>query len=320
MSRVVVLMSAGVPEALQAQAHGVATSEGRSVDLRLYADHEEFATLLGSAEVVYGGLRSGEVALGKMLRWVHATSAGVDGLPLSELQRAGVILTNARGQHADPMADHAFGLLLALSRRIAESVRHQTLTRWAASEPDVLAGRRLGILGFGAVGRAVARRAQAFGMEVWATRRHPDPDPLVTRMLGPGRSELLDLLGESDDVVAVLPSTPATRGQLDAEAFSRMRPGARLINIGRGDLIDEAALEQALRSGRLAGAGCDCLPREPLPPDSPLWSLPNMIITPHLGGAHADYAARGMAIFAENLQRYCSGRPLVNVVDLVAGY
>jgi phosphoglycerate dehydrogenase-like enzyme len=317
---VVVLMSARVPAELREVARRAALDGGRPAEIRLYADREEFAAGLREAEVLYGGLRPGEVAGAPHLRWVHVTSAGVDGLPLAELRAAGVVLTNARGQHADSAADHAFALLLALSRKVAEAVRHQAERRWVHLAPEVLAGRRLGILGFGSIGQAVARRAHAFGMEVWASRRHPEPHPLVARMFGPSRAELLELLGGVDDVVAVLPSTPATRGQLDREALGVLRPGARLVNIGRGDLLDEAALDEALRAGRLAGAGLDCLPREPLPPDSPLWSAPNLVITPHIAGAHPDYAERGMAIFADNLRRFCRGEPLRNVVDLEAGY
>ncbi len=317
---VAVLLGARIPPESLEQVRAAALAGGRPADLLLYRDHAHFLELLARAEVVYGRLRAGEAAAAPHLRWVHCTSAGVDGWPLGELRAAGVTLTNARGQHADPMADHAFALLLALSRRIAESVRHQAAARWQSTDPEVLAGRRLGILGFGAIGQAVARRGRAFGMQVWATRRHPGSHPLVDRMLGPSRAELLECLGACDDVVAVLPSTPETRGLLDGEAFAAMRPGARLINLGRGDVLVESALVEALTSGALAGAGCDCLPGEPLPPTSRLWALPRLIITAHVGGQHPDYEERGMAIFAANLRRYCAGAALENLVDLEAGY
>jgi phosphoglycerate dehydrogenase-like enzyme len=316
---VVVLAGGRLAPELQAELRRAAESAGRPLDLRLHGDQQGFAALLPEAEVVYGGLRAGQVALAPRLRWVHATSAGVDGLPLAELAAAGVVVTNARGQHADPMADHAFALLLALSRRLPRYVLAQREKRWAPADGEVLAGRRMGVLGYGAIGRAVARRAVAFGMEVWASRRHPAPDPLAARVLGGSRAEVLEILGACDDLVAVLPSTPETRGLLDAEAFAAMRPGARLVNLGRGDLIAAPALEAALRSGRLTAA-CDCLPGEPLPPDSTLWTAPNLLITPHVGGSHPDYARRGVAIFARNLARYCRGEPLDNLVDPRAGY
>ena len=327
LPQVRILMSARVPGDLRATALEAAVAGQRLAELLLYADREGLAAHLPRAEVCYGvGLRADQVPIAPALRWVHATSAGVDGQPLEAFAAAGVTLTNARGQHAEAMADHAFALLLALSRLVPACVVQQRERRWAApgatAGPGELAGRRLGILGYGAIGRAVARRAVAFGMEVWASRRHPDAetDAAVAAVVGPSRRELHDLLAACDDIVSILPSTPLTRGLLDAAAFAAMRPGARLINIGRGSVLDEGALEAALRTGRLAGAGCDCLPREPLPPESPLWTAPNLLITPHIGGQHPDYDRRGMAIFAANLTRYCLGEPLENRVDLQAGY
>ena len=321
-----ILMSAAIDAALRADAERAAASGGRVAELLLFRDHGEFAAQLRRCEVLYGRLRAGELRDAPRLRWVHVGSAGVDGLPLGELEAAGVLLTNARGQHADAMADHALALLLALSRGLPAFVEAQARRSWqpagASGEPGELAGRRLGILGYGAIGQAIAGRAVAFGMEVWATRRHVarPAGPGVARLLGPGRGDLLTLLSACDDVVSVLPSTAGTRGLLDEEAFAAMRPGARLINLGRGDLLVEAALEAALRSGALAGAACDCLPREPLPPEAGLWSAPNLLITPHVGGQHPGYARRGMTIFAANLTRYCRGLPLRNAVDLEAGY
>ena len=317
---VVILMAAHVSPALQAEARRAAQDAGRPADLRLHGGREAFSLLLPEAEVVYGSLRAGEAAGAPRLRWVHAGSAGVDYFPLGELAAAGIVLTNARGQHAEPMADHAFALLLALSRRIPEAAAAQLAHRWEPHAGEALAGRRLGVAGLGTIGRAVARRAAAFGLEVWGTRRHPAPDPLASRVLGPSRAELLMLCAECDDLVAVLPSTPETRGLFDAEAFAAMRPGARLVNIGRGDVLQEEALDAALRSGRLAAAACDCLPREPLPPEAPLWTAPHLLITAHVGGSHPDYERQGMALFADNLARYCRGEPLRNRVDLAAGY
>ncbi len=327
MPEVVVLLPARLPEDLLAQVRAAAAAGGRVARLLLHADRNAFLSLLPQTEVCYGTVpRRGELPAAGCLRWVHVTSAGVDRLPLAELAAAGVRLTNARGQHAEAMADHSFGLLLALSRRIATCVLDQQTHTWGRrglAVPEELAGRRLGILGFGSIGRAIARRAQAFGMDVWAVRRHPwtePPPPGVSRMLGASRAEFLELLRACDDVVSVLPSTEQTRGLFDAAAFAVMRPGSRLLNLGRGDVLDEAALDAALRAGTLAGAGCDCLPREPLPPDSPLWSAPNLVITPHIGGMHPDYDRRAVATFAANLTRYCQGEPLHNLVDLAAGY
>jgi len=325
-----VLMSAGVAQDLQAAALAAAAAGGGAAELLLYHGRQEFAGLLPRAEVSYAaGLHAAEIASATRLKWVHVTSAGVDRLPLRELAAAGITLTNARGQHADAMADHAFALFLAMARNIPACVRDQEARLWGRGSgsptPGELAGRRLGILGLGAIGRAIARRAAAFGMDVWASRRHPPAggdgaEPGISRVLGSSRAEFLEILEACDDVVSVLPSTPQTRGLFDAAAFAAMRPGTRLVNVGRGDVLQEAALDAALRSGRLAGAGCDCFPREPLPSDSPLWTAPNLLITPHIGGQHPGYERRTMAIFAANLTRYCRGEPLQNVVDLHEGY
>jgi phosphoglycerate dehydrogenase-like enzyme len=297
-----------------------AEGAGRAVRFLLFGDPAEFAAALAEAEVLYGGLDAAEVDRAPRLRWVHAPSAGVDRYPLQALAERGIVLTNARGVYDEAMAEHALALLLALTRRIPEAVRAQAERRWVRTDPEVLAGQRLGVLGFGSIGRAVAARARAFGMEIWAFRARPRPDPLADRVLGPGREDLYTLLRACPAVVAVLPSTPATRGLLDARAFAAMPPGARLVNLGRGDLVVETDLVDALRTGHLAGAALDTPPRDPLPPDSPLWGLPQVLITPHVGGFRPGNAARGMAVFAENVARYCRGEPLLHVVDLAAGY
>ena len=320
MSTVVVGIPGHPAEALAGRLHAAAAAGGRQCALAPYSGRDGLEEILPGIEVLVGGLRPGQAARAPQLRWVHVTSAGVDRLPLGELAAAGIVLTNARGLHADAMGDHAFALLLALSREVPAHVLAQQGRRWAPRGGDVLAGRRLGILGLGEIGRAVARRAAGFGLEVWATRRHPEPDPLVARVLGPDRADLLTVCAGCDDLVAVLPSTPATRGLLDAEAFAAMRPGARLVNLGRGDVLDEAALEAALRSGRLAGAACDCLPREPLPADASLWDAPGLLLTPHVGGSHPNAEERAMERFAANLTRYCRELPLDHRVDLEAGY
>lgn len=314
-------LSGRAPEAEREAVRAAARAGGREADLRLFTGRADFLAALPDMEVLAGGgLRSGDLALATRLRWLQVGSAGVERLPLAEIAAAGVFLTNARGLHADAMADHALASLLALSRHVPAFVQAQQERRWAPRTGDVLAGRRLGILGFGEIGRAIAQRASAFGMEIWATRRRPAPDRAVARMLGGSRAELLELCAACDDLIAVLPSTPATRGQLDAEAFARMKPGARFVNLGRGDLLDEAALEAALRSGRLAGAACDCLPREPLPADASLWTAPGLLVTPHVGGSRPDAGERAAAFFCANLTRYCRGETLHNLVDLHAGY
>ncbi len=318
--RVVVAIGRGASADLPNAVRHAALEGGREADVRLLGGRDDLEAHLADVEVLYGSLRADQVPRAARLRWVHAGSAGVDHLPLAELAAAGITLTNAKGLHDDAMAEHALALLLALVRHIPEAVRGQDRRAWRRYEPDALAGSRLGILGYGAIGRAVALRARAFVGEIWAVHAHPRPDPLVARTFGPARDELLTFLAGCAHMVAVLPSTPRTRGLLDAEALAALPRGARLINIGRGSLIVEEALDAALRSGHLGGAGLDCPPRDPLPPDSPLWTAPGVLITPHVGGLRPGTAARGMTLFAANLVRYCRGDPLENRVDLAAGY
>ena len=305
----------------QLQAIGeAAAAGGRTADIRRFTSPAEFAAVLPEAEVLFGRLSGSQLRTALRLRWIQAVSAGVDGLPLADLAAAGVQLTNARGMYAEVCTEHAFALLLALTRRIPEAVRAQDAHRWKDFPGQALAGRRLGVLGLGAIGCAIATCAHALGMEVWGLRAHPRPQPPCTRVLGASRPNLLTLLRECAVVIAALPSTPATRGWLDAEALAAMQPGSLLVNVGRGDLIVEDALAAALRAGRPAAAGLDCTPREPLPPDSPLWSTPGLLITAHSAGSRPDNPDRGLALFTENLTRYCAGEPLRNVVDLQAGY
>ncbi len=297
-----------------------AAAGGRAVEIQRFSSPAEFADLLPRMEVLFGRLSARQLETAVRLRWLQVASAGVDGLPLAALASAGVRLTNARGMYAEVCTEHAFALLLALTRRVPEAVRAQDAHRWQDFPGQALAGRRLGVLGLGAIGNAVANCGHAFGMDVWGLRAHPRPQPPCSRVLGASRADLLTLLRECPVVIAALPSTPATRGWLDAEALAAMQPGSLLVNVGRGDLIVEDALDAALRAGRPAAAGLDCAPREPLPPDSPLWSAPGLLITAHSAGARPDNPDRALALFADNLTRYCAGTTLRNNVDLRAGY
>ncbi len=314
----------GVPARLTADQlrtiAAAAAAGGRTAELRRFGSATEFAAVLPEIEVLYGRLSADQVRAAPRLRWIQVVSAGVDGLPLSALAAAGVGLTNARGMYAEVCTEHAFALLLALTRRIPDAVRAQDAHRWQGFPGEALAGRRLGVLGLGSIGCAVATCGHALGMEVWGLRAHPRPQAPCTRVLGAARADLLTLLRECDVVIGALPSTPETRGWLDADALAAMRPGSVLINVGRGDLIVEHALDAALRAGRPAAAGLDCTPREPLPPDSPLWSTPHLLMTAHSAGDRPDNPERGLALFAKNLTRYCADEPLCNVVDLQAGY
>ena len=206
------------------------------------------------------------------------------------------------------MSEFTLALILAVAKQIPRATTQQREHAWKPFGPHRLSGRTLGVLGLGAIGHAVARRAAALGMRVIGTKRHPEPLAGVDEVLP--ASETRRVLEESDVVVVVLPRTPETAGLLDADAIAAMKPGAQLVNIARGGIVDEAALAKALREGALSGAAFDVFEEEPLPPSSPLWDTPNLLITPHVAGFSREYMARLAGIFFENIRRLERGEPL----------
>jgi phosphoglycerate dehydrogenase-like enzyme len=224
------------------------------------------------------------------------------------------------------MAEHTLGVILMFERKLHLSRDAQRERRWV-QEPlfreapplGELGGKILGLVGLGAIGSALAVRARALGIEVIAVRRHPKPDPAPADAQW-GTDRLSELLERADWLVLAAPLTTETRGFIGASELGRMKPSAVLINLGRGALVDEAALIEALAQGRIAGAGLDVFEQEPLPETSPLWSMPNVILTPHVSGFGPRYWERAIDLFRRNLGAYLAGRPLENVVDKRAGY
>lgn len=259
---------------------------------------------------------------GPEVEWVHSLGVGVEQLLTPELVAGPLVVTNSRGTNAPPIAEYVMATALAFGRQLPRWVRQQTERRWARGAHPYfeVAGKTLGILGLGSIGREVAARAGALGMRVLALRRGTDGQSLpgVAHTFGPG--QLHDLLGASDIVVITLPLTPETRGLLDAPALAAMRPGAYLINVARGAIVDEPALIAALQSGHLGGAGLDVFDQEPLPPESPLWDMPKVIITPHVSSGSPLTMRRSMALWADNLERFAAGQPLRNQVNKQVGY
>ncbi len=257
------------------------------------------------------------------LRWIHSPAAGVGRLLFPELVRSDVVLTNSSGLHAVPIAEHVFGLAIALARKFHVAVRRQTAHLWAKNEighVGVLSGHTLGVVGLGAIGSAVARLGAAFGMRVIAVRRNPDaPAPEGVEKVY-GTAGLTQLLADSDYVVLCAPSTRETAGLIGTRELRQMKRTAFLINVARGKVIREAELADQLRRGTIAGAGLDVFEHEPLDPDSPLWDLPTVIITPHTSGFFENYWDADADLFAANLRRHDAGEPLFNVVDKTAGY
>jgi phosphoglycerate dehydrogenase-like enzyme len=306
-------------------AHGLSAAGG--VEVWCPQSRAEAEALLPEAEVVLGfAVRPENFARARRLRWIHSTAASATHVLFPALVESDVVVTNARGLHADAMAEHALGCMLSFVRKLHHARDAQRARVWAqesmwADAPAFgsLAGTTLGIVGLGAIGSALAARARALGMRVIAVRRRPSAPPAPADEQWPA-SRLHDLLAVADWVVVVAPHTADTAGMFGAAEFARMKPGARFVNLGRGALVDEPALVGALRSGRLAGAALDVFAEEPLPSGSPLWELPEVILTPHISGLGPRYWERAMEQFRDNLRRYLAGEPLVNVVDKRAGY
>jgi phosphoglycerate dehydrogenase-like enzyme len=259
------------------------------------------------------------------LRWIHTGAAGVASLLHAELVESDVVLTNSAGVHAPPIAETVIGMMLHFARGLDRAVRAQQEAEWCpgaweSSENGIreLGGATLGLVGYGGIGREIARRARALDMRVVALRRSTAPDELAEVLTGADALGLL--LERSDFVVLCLPATAQTRGMIGRRELERMRPGAVLINVARGSIIDEAALVDVLSAGRLRGAGLDVFAAEPLPPDSPLWRLPHVLITPHVSATSPRYWEREGELILTNVRRYLAGEDLLNVVDTAAGY
>ena len=244
-----------------------------------------------------------------------------------ELRESGIAVTNPRGIFATPMAEHAMGLLLALARNFPDSVRHQDRAHWGQQDiwdqPQRLTelnGKVLLIIGFGTIGQELARRAKAFDMSVWAVNRSGNSDSrgLVDKIVPV--SQLPEVLPQADFVVIAAPETPDTRHLIDAAEFSRMKPGARIINLARGALLDEAALVNALRQNHLGGAALDVTAVEPLPLDSPLWKAPRLFITPHTSAVSDRLWPRQTELLLQLLEKWFAGQELFNRVDFTKGY
>jgi phosphoglycerate dehydrogenase-like enzyme len=256
----------------------------------------------------------------KAPRWVHAASAGVDSFLFPALvDDPGVILTNARGVYDQPTAEYVLGLILALAKDLPGTWEHQRRREWRPRPSDGITGRTALVWGTGPIGRAIARLLRAVGMRVCGAGRKAravDPDFGTVH----GSTTLPSALAEADYVVLAAPLTEGTRGMVDASVLAAMKPGARLINVGRGGLVDEDALVDHLAAGRLAGAALDVFGQEPLPARSPLWDMPGVMISPHTAGETTSEREALVEVFLDNLTRHIEGRPLRNVVDKRRGY
>jgi phosphoglycerate dehydrogenase-like enzyme len=312
------------PQPLMAQTIRARWPEMRVVHL---PDYDRLSEELPDTDIFIGySLRAEQLTHAKKLKWIHSTAAGVAQLMYPELRDSGIVVTNPSGVFSPPMAEHTMGLLLALARNFPDSTRHQDRSHWG--QQDIwdkpqhlteLSGRVLLIVGFGSIGRELAKRARAFDMRVWGVTRSGRGDSTHAEKIVPA-SQLEAALPHADYVVIAAPETTETRHLIGAKQIARMKPSARLINIGRGSLLDDAALILALEKGTLAGAALDVTSVEPLPPESPLWKAPNLFITPHTSAVSDRLWHRETALLMDLLERWFDGREMFNQIDFARGY
>jgi phosphoglycerate dehydrogenase-like enzyme len=287
--------------------------------LRFVAKMTEAGDSIAEVDAIAGTIKSADLARASNLKWVHSWAAGADNDLFPEMVASPVVLTSSAGNGAIPLAEHSMLLMLMLNRDVPRWMRAQTTKTWDRFTHPELNGLTVGIFGLGNSGSDLAVKAQAFHMRVLGLRRNANrPVTGVDRMYA--IDQFHEFLGESDFVVVTAPSTPATLGLFDEAAFRAMKPSAYFICISRGGIADDNALLKALHEGWIAGAGLDAHGVEPLPTESPFWTLPNVIVTPHNGATTAATQQRGVEIFVDNLRRYLAGEPLRNVVDKSAGY
>lgn len=290
-------------------------------------DFERLPAELPDTDIFVGySLRPEQLQYAKALKWIHSTAAGVAQLTYPELRAAKLIVTNARGIFSVPMAEHAMGMLVALARNFPAAMQHQARAHWSQQDlwntPQRLTevnGASLLIVGYGSIGREIARLASAFGMRVTGVTRSGRSEPGAAGRIVPV-SELDRVLPDADYVLIAAPETSETKHMFDAARLARMKRGARLLNVARGSLIEETALIAALESGALAGAALDVTSTEPLPPESPLWRAPNLMITPHVSAVSDRLWRRETQLLMELLEQWFRGEELSNRVDLERGY
>jgi phosphoglycerate dehydrogenase-like enzyme len=311
---------AWVPEKLQ--------QEFPQIDVVHLPTYDDLARHITDTEIlITWSVRADQIKSARRLRWIHSPAAAVHQLMYPELIASDILITNAREVHGPVVAEHVLAQIFALAKKIPQAVHLQQQRLWGQETlwnelPRVreIAGATLGLIGVGSIGCEVAKRAAALGMRVIAVREHPEKgtpqgvdDVFAT-------SQLDELLARSDYVVLAAPVTRSTTSLMNTARLAKMKPEACLINVGRGPLVDEAALANALRRHHLGGAALDVFPKEPLPSDSPLWNIDNLLITPHTAALTDKLWSRHYALIRENLRRYLSQAPLLAVVDKRKGY
>lgn len=299
-------------------------------------DYDTIADDIRDADVVVSwSIKAEQLQTATRLRWIHSTAAAIHQLMIPEIVQSDIIVTNARSVHGPVVAEHVLAQMFALAKRLSSAMRMQREHRWGQEDmtheqPPIreLRDSTLGLIGVGSIGGHVAAIAAAIGMRVFAVRANPqkgvdwlpasDPSRSQHRVYGP--KDLHRVLADSDFVVISAPVTAATKHVIDAPALASMKPDAYLINVARGALVDEAALVTALREKTIGGAALDVFEEEPLPANSPLWDLDNVLITPHQAGIAHKLWERQYTLFSQNLHRFVAGAPLIGLVNKKAGY
>lgn len=289
-------------------------------------DPEELSCAVDGAQVIVSAAGNGTVlqklwSRARQLEWIHSLSAGVENLIFPQLRDSDIPLTNARGVYKESLGEFVLAAALYFAKDFPRMLRNQRAGRWEQFDVDVLFRQTMGIVGYGEIGRAAAQRAKALGMKVYITRRRPElsaSDPLADEAFPLERLE--EMIRRCDYVVVSAPLTNETRGLIGEKEIAAMKPSAVIVNVGRGPVIEEAALIRALEQRRIRGAALDVFDVEPLPAGHPFWRLSNVLLSPHCADHTEGWLESSVEFFLRNFERYLKGEPLLNVVDKKAGY
>ena len=296
------------------------------VDVTIGLTQNELAGAVEEADVLLNGMGGADTfnALfprAKAVKWVHSLSAGVESILTPEFVASPVPLTNARGVFAESLGEFVIAAALFFAKDLRRMVNSQTARKWDQFDCEVLYRQSMAIVGYGEIGRAAARRAKALGMKIYATRRRPElfkDDPIVDEGFAP--EQRADMMAKADYVVAASALTPESRGLIGAKEIAAMKPTGVIMNVGRGPVIDEAALVAALTEKRIRGAALDVFDNEPLPADHPFWTLDNVLLSPHTADHIEGWLDDATHFFLQNFTRFANGESLKNIVDKQAGY
>ena len=315
MAKVKVLIASGISQEIADMLQDAPPE----MDIHFLPKDESLSDHLSDVEILYGTVPEAAFPYATSLQWVMQPFVGVEGSMYPAFKESSITLVNSKRLYGPQLAEHAFALLLALTRGINTQLDLMREKKWEWLPCVEVSGMTMGVLGLGGIGRAVAQRAKAFDFNVIAADPEPMDKPDTVDELGQ-LDWLPEFLSRSEVLTVCCPITPQTHKLLSHAEFDALPEGSFFINVSRGKVVDEEALIAALESGKLAGAGLDVTYTEPCPPDNPLWTLPNVILTSHTAGASQNIAKRAMELFIDNMRKYVSGEPLTNVVDKDKGY